>query len=513
MNRPLLPRRALAKTAGLAAAALLPVPLRAQQEDMASRVEALIPELEAYTRNGMKQFDVPGAALAILVGDHVAYTKCFGLRRKQGGEAVTPETVFQIGSTTKAFMATVLAIGVDRGKLKWDDRVVDLDPSFSLKDPYVTREFRVFDLLAQRSGLHPYANDLLFSLGFTPDWIMHSLRYAEPVSSFRSTFAYTNLTHMVAGHIAASALDAPDWPALAKREILDPLGMTQASFTAQAIEAAPDHATGHRWAEGSSVEIPFETAFPYFAGPAGDINAHLRDYIQWLRLQLGNGSFEGHRLVSEENLKVTRTPKVAVNDSNTYAMGWLISSLPNGRAIWHNGGTNGFGAHLGFLPDHNAGVALLSNQGNKGFPDAIAMWIYDRLLRNPPSDPIATTLAKVQAAEETKRFTRPNTPTPPPDLPSLAGDYHSDLFGPLTINAEAGSLIATITQTDAQLRLAPFDGAVFTCQLVGEGRFAPILAANGPAPFGFANFQADDTGHLSRIQFTSEGQSFTAMRA
>jgi CubicO group peptidase (beta-lactamase class C family) len=87
------------------------------------------------------------------------YAKGFGGRRKGGGELVDARTVFQIGSTTKAFLAASMAITVDHGKVHWDDRVINLDPDFQLKDAWVTREFRVFDLLAQRAGLPPYAND------------------------------------------------------------------------------------------------------------------------------------------------------------------------------------------------------------------------------------------------------------------------------------------------------------------------------------------------------------------
>jgi CubicO group peptidase (beta-lactamase class C family) len=270
-----------------------------------------VPDLERLVTSGMQGFDVPGAVVGIVAGGRLVYSKSFGVRRKGGKEPVGTKTVFQIGSTTKAFAATALAIAVDRGKLKWEDRVVDLDPSFSLKDAYVTREFRVFDLLAQRSGLPPYANDGLSGLGFDAAWLMHSLRFVEPQASFRTTFAYTNITHLFAGRVAAKALDAPDWPALARREIVEPLGMTDTSFTAEAIDKAPDHAAGHRWEANGTVEIAFDPSFPYLLGPAGDINATLEDCARWLSLQIGDGVFEGHRLVSAENLAETRMPKIA----------------------------------------------------------------------------------------------------------------------------------------------------------------------------------------------------------
>src|SRR6266436_10085618 len=125
----------------------------------------------------MKGFDIPGLAIGIIANNRLIYAKGFGVRSKSDGLPVDTRTVFQIGSTTKAFLTATMAIMVDRGKLRWDDRVVDLDPSFQLKDPWVTREFRVFDLIAQRSGLPPYVNDMLGILGFDESAMIRSLRY------------------------------------------------------------------------------------------------------------------------------------------------------------------------------------------------------------------------------------------------------------------------------------------------------------------------------------------------
>lgn len=208
---------------------------------MDTRIRALESELEPYVAAGMKAFDTPGLAIGIVSGDKLVYARGFGVRSKAKGGTVGTRTVFQIGSTTKAFLAATLAIAVDRGTLRWDDRIVDLDPEFQLKDPWVTREFRVFDLLAQRSGLPPYANDSLGILGLDEAAMIRSLRHVEPVSSFRSTFAYTNITHMLAGRIVARGEEVADWNAVLRQDLLEPLGMAETSTTAEAIEAAPDH--------------------------------------------------------------------------------------------------------------------------------------------------------------------------------------------------------------------------------------------------------------------------------
>ena len=215
-------------------------------DQIEKRVQTLIPTLEKYVTSGMRDFDVPGAAIGVVVGDKLVYAKRFGVRAKDNRTPVDSHTVFQIGSTTKAFLATTMAIAVDRGKLRWDDRVIDLDADFQLKDLWVTREFRVFDLLAQRSGLPAYANDVMGMLyGYDENSMIRSLRHVEPTSSFRSTFTYTNITHLLAGRIIAKTEGAAHWNDVLQKELLDPLGMKSSSYSSAALNAAANGTQGH----------------------------------------------------------------------------------------------------------------------------------------------------------------------------------------------------------------------------------------------------------------------------
>jgi CubicO group peptidase (beta-lactamase class C family) len=110
---------------------------QAGDTDLAARIEALVPQIEAYIGKGMAAFDVPVLAIGIVAGDLLVYARGFGVRIKDGKAPVGTRTIFQIGSTTKAFLAATQAIMVDRGNLRWDDRVVDLYPEFQLQDPWV----------------------------------------------------------------------------------------------------------------------------------------------------------------------------------------------------------------------------------------------------------------------------------------------------------------------------------------------------------------------------------------
>ncbi len=482
---------------------------------MEARVNALIPELEAYIQSGMKAFDVPGLAIGIVTGDRLIYAKGFGLRSKSGGAAVDPKTAFQIGSAAKGFLATTMAIAVDRGKFHWDDRVVDLDPDFQLKDPWVTREFRVFDLLAQRSSLPPYANDMVGILGGDAAAMMRSLRHVEPVSSFRSTFAYTNITHLWAGKIVAKAEAQSDWNAVLARDLFGPLGMKDSSFTAAAIEAAANHADGHRWTPTGTIAVPFTPFFPYGFGGAGDINSNIEDAARWVRLQLGNGSFEGRRIVSPENLAATRSARVAINDKAIYGMGWLTSLTPNGNVVWHNGGTYGFGAYIGMLVDKDVGVIILTNAEQVGFPDAVGAWAFDRLLGNPAVDHAANTLkaatAKFEAAD--KPFAKPASPRPFPPLAPLAGNFVNPSFGKAALRLDGDALVLDLQGPGSQLKLEPWDGDVFTVRVVARGAFAAVAENMGPRPGGFVQLQIDKDGKLGVLRLSfDDGQAYEFRR-
>lgn len=481
--------------------ASLAMPAAAQT--MPEKVEKLVPELEAYIAGGMKDFDNPGLAIGIVTGDKLVYAKGFGVRRK-GGEPVDTKTVFQIGSTTKAFLATTMAIGVDQKKFAFEDRVVDLQPDFQMMDSWVTREFRLFDLLTQRSGLPAEANDFVGMLGATEAEMIHSLRAVEPISSFRMSFSYTNITHMLAGQIIADRFGKPDWGSVVRETIFEPLGMKNTSLAAADIEANPNHAEGHRWASDASVEVPFTQVFPYNFAGAGAINSNIEDLSTWVRMHLAGGEVDGKRIVSEESLSFTKTGRVPIAEKLLYAMGWVVQLTPNGQIVWHNGGTTAFGAFIGMVRDKDVGVIVLTNETNVGFPDAIGGWVLYKLLDNPVPDLVAERLKQAKAGEAAvKKLYEPvASPGATPDPETLAGGYTEGSFGDATLAIKDGAFAMTIDRTGAVLDFRPRGPYLFDVLLRPEGRFAAVAENLGPSPIGFAEFQTDASGDFSVLQLS-----------
>lgn len=229
-------------------------------------------------------------AIAIVKNDEVIYAKGFGVKRVGGTEPVDADTVFEIGSTSKAFTAAVVALRVDDGKVGWSDRVIHHLPAFEMRDPWVTREFQVADLMAQHSGMPAYAGDGMVFLGFPADYIVAHMKHLDPVTSFRSEFAYVNNLFLVAGDLAR-ATSGKTWAENVQQRVFDPLGMRSSSSGQEAFKAAGNVAAPHKVVGGSVTAFAGDApqlAWAYTYGPAGGINSTARDMAQWLRMVLGN---------------------------------------------------------------------------------------------------------------------------------------------------------------------------------------------------------------------------------
>ncbi|MGX5735175.1 serine hydrolase domain-containing protein [Bosea thiooxidans] len=502
---PALPRilRDATLAAGLSLAVLVPLRAQAAEPDAAS-IEKLVPELEKQVAAGMRAFSVPGVAIGIVHDDRLIYAKGFGVRRAGETAPVTADTIFQVGSTTKAFFATTLAQAADAGKLKWSDPVAERLPEFQLADPWVSRDFRVLDLAAQRSGLTPYVNDGLTFLGFDKATLIRSLRTAPQTGIFRSDFRYLNIPHLAGGEIVAAVNGERSWFDSLKRTLLDPLGMAATSATPEAIEAVADHATGHRL-DDKPVPIPFHAAFPYAMGPAGALNSNVPDMAKWLRLQLGRGQFGGKVIVSEANLDVTWTPRAPLGERLSYAVGWCVLATPHGRVIWHNGGTNGFGAHVGFLPDAKTGIVILTNIDAPGLADSLAQWFYDRVLDNPLVDNVAIGAAADRKQREQARQESATLATGPlpADAQALEGSYASPLLGTATVSLNGARLQAVLERTEVRLLLdaGRDDPSLFAVRIAAEGSYAPIVAITGDSPVATIRFERDPVGRVTGFRF------------
>src|SRR5207249_8268411 len=214
----------------------------------------------AYVTRGLQVLRTPGAAVAVVKDGRVLFARGYGVRTLGDTARVDAHTLFQIASNTKAFTTAALAILADDGKLSWDDPVTRFLPGFQLYDPYVTREFTVRDLVTHRSGLGLGAGDLLwFHSSYGREEIAHRIRFAKPVSSFRSQYAYDNVLYIVAGEVVR-AVASRTWDDFVKERIFVPLGMTETGTTTAAFTGSGNAATPHGVDNGKLQVVPIDSA-------------------------------------------------------------------------------------------------------------------------------------------------------------------------------------------------------------------------------------------------------------
>jgi len=456
-------------------------------------IQAQIPALERYIEDFMAEAGIPGIAIGIVAGDRLVHARGFGTRKAGTDAPVDADTLFQIGSITKSFAAASEAVLVDRGVLAWDDRVIDHLPDFRMYDPWVTREFQVVDLLAQRSGMTPYILGEMSVLGFSRAEMIDAIRHIEPIASFRSTFGYQNVLHLVTERLVAKLGGTDTWEAFLHQALLEPAGMTHTSNTAAAIAGSDNHASGHARTGGAVHPIPFQAGF-YEMGAAGNINSSITDMARWLRLQINRGELDGRRIVGEEALTHTWRPQVSVTETESYANGLVARADAAGRLIWHNGGTTGFASYLGFDPDRKLGIVVLTNLGLPSAGDAIGNRFLEMARGLPQIDHGAKLLANLREQDEAlqQAMAGPDGPRLEPRAAAIyAGTYDNPWLGRVLVEPlPSGDLRLTVGPKAMPLRLSPWNGDTFALHF-------PNAADLGMEdPMGFVQFQPDLAGGI-----------------
>ncbi|MGH7783135.1 MAG: serine hydrolase domain-containing protein, partial [Candidatus Binatia bacterium] len=369
---------------------------------------APFPGFDEYVNKAMKDWDVPGMAIAIVKDDKVLYAQGFGLREVGKTAPVDEHTIFAIGSSSKAFTATSIAMLVDDKKLKWDDHVSEYLPKFQLFDPYVTREMTVRDLLTHRIGLER-GDQLWYATAYSRDDVLRRIRYLEPSSSMRSKFGYQNIMFLAAGQIIPS-VTGKSWDDFVTERIFTPLGMKETGTTIRTLSNSSDVSTPHQKIDGKLQPVPWRLIDNI--GPAGSINSNVVDMAQWLRLQLGNGKYEGKQLVTESSLNETHTPQTIIRlegpykifypDAHffSYGMGWFLSDFRGKKLAEHGGAIDGMRAEVAMIPEANVGIVILTNVSGTLLPQFLCYRIFDSYMGQPVRDWQAEALPKIQALEK-----------------------------------------------------------------------------------------------------------------
>jgi CubicO group peptidase (beta-lactamase class C family) len=405
-----------------------------------------VDELDAFIKQGLKEYGVPGCAVALIKDDKVVLVRGYGVRRSGRDELVDENTLFMIASNTKPFTAAVLATLVDEGKLGWDDHVIDRLPEFVLPDPYPTRAATIRDLLAHRTGLPPFAGDNLERLGFDRPEILRRIRYLKSTHSFREKAGYSNPGYLAAGMVAARVGNA-SWEDLVKTRLFHPLGMTHSGVSVKDRDQSNNVAEAHfAKPDGELYVVPWNNHDPM--GPAGSITSTSADMAQWVRMQLGDGRLDGKQVISAKSIREMHTPamvetptfaELAPIDQHSgfsYGLGWGIFYYQGSQIVEKGGAQAGMRSVVTLVPGKKAGIVVLANMNLTVLPEAIRAKFLEMVVA-PAGRDLQGEIRQAQAAIKKSFSTSPPAKAKggPASLPlaRYAGVYSNDLCGPMTI--------------------------------------------------------------------------------
>jgi len=406
---------------------------------------------DTFVTKTMEEWKVPGLGISIVKDGKVIFSKGFGFRDVKKGLKVTPETLFAIGSCSKAFTAVTMGILVDEGKLDWDKPVREYLPSFKLKDPFATEGMTPRDLVCHRSGL-PRHDSMWYNSSATRKELFDRLQYLEPSRDFRTTFQYQNLMFMTAGYMVGKVAGTT-WEKFVQNRIFGSLSMNDSNFSVEDSKKAPDFALPYMEKEDKVIEIPFRNIDT--VGPAGSINSNVIDMADWLLLNLNKGKFGEKQIISEESLKEIHSPQMISSKSfkydesfySTYGMGWGITAYRGHLMLSHGGGIDGFTALVTFMPRDNIGMVILTNMSGTPLPGIVAYNAYDRLLgldqipwNKRIKDQRDKAKEEAEKAKKEKDKDRKLNTKPSHPLEDYAGDYEHPGYGVVSIKKEGDRL-------------------------------------------------------------------------
>jgi CubicO group peptidase (beta-lactamase class C family) len=514
----------MARVRSFFAKALLPILLAppcadAQQKSQVAseQVDKAIGQIEEIAQQKIQENAVPGLAIAIVFQDKVVYAKGFGVRDVNIKTPVDADTVFQLASVSKPIGSTVVAELVGEGKISWDSKLNVLDPGFAMFDPWVTREITIRDMYSHRSGLPDHAGDLLEDLGFRRAEILHRLRYQHPASSFRSHYAYTNFGMTEAAVAAAKAYGA-EWETLCQEKLYKPLGMTSTSSRYADFVARSNKALGHVLVDGKWVQ-KFNRN-PDAQSPTGGVSSSVNDVAKWLRLQLGNGKFDGRRIVDEKPLVETHHPHMLTGFNpftglpTFYGLGWNVGYDEQGRLrLNHSGGFDlGAATYVNLVPSEQLGIVVLTNGYPIGFAEGLGtifvdLALYGRstqdwfaLFKKLYSDPATT--GTVLGFDYSKP---PSAQGPALKNSAYVGKYTNDFFGDISIIEKDGALAIVQGPKAKTFSMKHYQRDTFTYRTEGENAVGVSGITFTIGPDGIAtqvlveNLNAHGEGTFKRV--------------
>ena len=414
-----------------------------------------------------------GFAVAVIEKNKVIYAKGFGYRDYEKKLPVTPNTLFAIGSCTKAFTALLVGLLNKEAKVDYDKPVREYLPELKFFNTEMNNQITVRDMMCHRTGLPRHDFSWYLFNTSSRDSLMRRIQYQEPTATPRQTWQYNNFMFLLQGMISEK-LTGKSWEKNIQEKIFTPLGMSSSNISIKELEKNADASLGYSLYKDSSIK-KMEYYNINAMGPAGSINSSVNEMAKWVMMWINGGKINGKEFFPAAYLKEAMSSQMIIGAAlpdkekadihfANYGFGWFLASYRGHYRVEHGGNIDGFSASTCFFPSDSIGIIVLTNQNGSAITSIVRNTIADRILKIKPIDWLADrnaadAKAKAEAKESEKKVesNQKKGTTPSHPLTEYEGLYSHPGYGTMEIVLQKDSLFAFTPNNKVWLRHYHYD--------------------------------------------------------
>ena len=477
----------------------------AQNKKLDPRLKGIDQQLE----NVLANWKAPAFAVAIVEKDKIVYAKGFGYRDYKNKLPADANTLFAIGSSSKAFTSSILGLLRKDGKLTFDDSPRKYIPELNFFNSELDNMVTIQDMMCHRTGIPRHDFSWYLFPTESKDSLIQRMAHQEPFTDIRKQWYYNNFMFLTQG-VIAEKITGKSWEENIGEHFFKPLGMKRSNASIAEMKESKNAALGYELTDDDEIK-----KLDYYniaaMSPAGSINSSVNEMSNWLITWINNGKFEGKEILPKNYVTEAISSHMVVGGGvpgkeypdlhmGNYGYGWFLSSYRGHYRVEHGGNIDGFSANACFYPSDSIGVIVLTNQDGSSVPSVVRNIVADRMLGITPIDwntdlkERREKAIKEQKEAEAKSISNQVKGTKPSHiLQEFTGIYSHPGYGSFELKVERDSLFAQFKLMKFWLRHHHYD--VFKPFEVEETGIDTSDAVGGL----ILNFKTNDAGEISKV--------------
>lgn len=465
----------------------------------------------------------PGLAVAVVEGDKVIYAKGFGYRDFENKIPVDTNTLFAIGSTTKAFTSAILGKLREDKKLSFNDSPRKHIPELEFYNDNMNNNIIIKDLMRHSTGLLGNDDSWYFFPTYNKDSLLQRVKHQKPVTGIRQKWHYNNYMFLAQG-VITEKITGKSWEDNIYNYFFKPLNMSRSNASITEMKSATNTAFGYLLDNDGMIR---KMNYQDMAGmsPAGSINSSVNDMTKWLKAWINEGKYNDKEIIPTsylyEAISSQMVSSAVLPNKNSpdihfanYGYGWNLNSYKGHYRVEHGGNLIGFTASVAFFPTDKLGIVVLTNQNESDVTSLARNIISDRMLKEEKVNWVKRYTEnqerirkmQVETEDENVSFNIKNTKLSHSNIEDYTGNYYNAGYGQFEVFTKKDSLFLYTTDKTRKFYLNHYHYDTFEAFNVEERNI------NMSWSEFLINFRTDEVGAVSEAMFLASSANPIAFK-